>query len=99
MQVVLTSEARDDLERIGDYIAQDNPMRARSFVNELIEKARSIGDMPRAFPLVPRYAHLGVRRRVHGNYLIFYCIKENNITIIHILQGARDTEALLFPEE
>lgn len=99
MRVVLTSEARDDLERIGDYIAQDNPTRARSFVNELIEKVRSIGDMPLAFPLVPRYAHLGIRRRVHGNYLIFYRTDENNIVIIHILQGARDTEALLFPEE
>jgi len=24
--------------------------------------------MPKAYPLVPRYAQKGIRRRVHGNY-------------------------------
>lgn len=99
MRVVLTSEARDDLERIGNYIAQDNPTRARSFAGELMEKTQSIGDTPQGSPLVPRYAHLGIRRRTHGNYLIFYRIDEGKVTIIHIVHGARDTDALLFPEE
>lgn len=99
MQVVLSAEARDDLERIGDYIAQDNPARPRGFVRELLEKARSIGDTPHAFPLVSRYAHLGIRRLTHGNYLIFYWPGEDIVTIIHILHGARDIGALLFPDE
>jgi plasmid stabilization system protein ParE len=47
VKVVLTTEALDDLERISDYIAQDNPPRARSFVQELMEKARQPGDLPR----------------------------------------------------
>ncbi len=99
MKVVFTAEARDDLERIGDYIAQDNPARARGFVAELISRARSIGDSPQVFPLVPRYAHLGVRRRVHGNYLIFYRAEADRVSIIHIVHGARDYDVLLFPEQ
>lgn len=98
MKVVLSDEARADLERIGDYIAQDNPPRARSFVRELIAAGREIGDMPEGFPLVPRYERLGVRRRAHGNYLIFYRIEAARVTVIHVLHGARDYEALLFPE-
>ena len=98
MKVVLSDEARGDLERIGDHIAQDNPTRARSFVRELIEAAREIGDMPEGFPLVPRYERLGIRRRAHGNYLIFYRIEATRVTVIHILHGARDYEALLFPD-
>ena len=46
MKVVLTAAARDDLEEIGDFIAKDSPKRARSFVRELIEAARRIGDIP-----------------------------------------------------
>lgn len=99
MKVVLTTEALGDLQGIGDYIAQDNPARARGFVAELLDKARGLEDMAHGFPLVPRYAHLGVRRRPHGNYLIFYRIEDDRISVIHILHGARDYEALLFPDE
>ena len=99
MKVVLTAEAFGDLERIGDYIARDNPARARSFVQELIDKARQLGDLPKGFPLVPRYAHLGVRRRAHGRYLIFYRVEPDQVTVIHVLRGAQDYEALLFPDD
>lgn len=99
MKVVLTDEALGDLERIGDYIAQDNPDRARSFIRELLDKARQLGDLPQGFPLVPRYAHLGIRRRAHGSYLIFYRAEPDRVTVIHVLHGARDYEALLFPDD
>lgn len=97
MKVVFTDKARSDLENIGDYIAQDNPSRARTFVQELIAKARALGDAPEASPLVPRYEHSGVRRRVHGAYLIFYRVEAERVVVIHILNGAQDYEALLFP--
>ena len=47
---------------------------------------------------MPRYEHHGIRRRVHGRYLIFYRINESQITVLHILNGAMDVEAILFPE-
>lgn len=99
MRVALTDEALRELEEIGDYIAQDNPDRARTFVEELAGAARRIGITPRGFPLVQRFAHEGVRRRVHGAYLIFYRIEDDHVSILHILHGARDYEALLFPDD
>jgi toxin ParE1/3/4 len=99
MKVVITDDALDDLEQIGDYIARDNPERARNFVAELIAKAQGLADMPERFPLVPRYADRGIRRRAHGAYLIFYRVEEARVAVIHILHGARDYEALLFPED
>jgi plasmid stabilization system protein ParE len=36
--VVITEEAEADLERIGDAIAMDKPLRALSFVRELRER-------------------------------------------------------------
>jgi toxin ParE1/3/4 len=35
MQLLITPLAAFDLQEIGDYIAQDNPVRAGSFVAEL----------------------------------------------------------------
>ena len=99
MKVVLTEEARSDLEQIGDYIAQDNPVRAASFVQELIDKARQLGELPSGFPLLPRYERIGIRRRTHGNYAIFYRVETDRVSVIHILHGARDYEAVLFPED
>jgi len=97
--VVLTDEAEADLEQIGDYIVQDDPIRAVTFVQELRQRCERLADAPEAFPLVPRYEKTGVRRRVHGNYLIFYRIGSRTIDVIHILHGAMDYERLLFPED
>ncbi len=98
MKVVLTAEALGDLEQIGDYIARDSPVRARTFVAELAVAARKIGEIPKGYPLVPRFEGHRVRRRVHGAYLIFYRIEDDHVSILHILHGARDYEALLFPD-
>lgn len=35
MKLVFTEEAKRDLLLVGDYIAQDNPRRAITFVEEL----------------------------------------------------------------
>jgi toxin ParE1/3/4 len=36
---------------------------------------------------------------VHGNYLIFYRIDPDHVVVVHVLHGARDYEAILFPDE
>jgi toxin ParE1/3/4 len=97
MIVHLTKEAEQDIERIADYIALDNPPRAVSFLQELRSKCLALADMPERFPLVPRYEASGVRRRGHGNYLIFYRVEPEKVVIIHVLHGAQDYTAILFP--
>lgn len=97
MIVDISAAAEADLEVIGDYIARDNPARAVSFVRELYRGCLDIAEMPEAWPVVPRYEHHGIRRRVHGRYLIFYRIQADRITILHVLNGAMDVEAVLFP--
>lgn len=64
MKVLITAEAETDLEAIAGYIARDNPVRALSFIRELYQLCIEIADMPQAWPVVPRYEHHGVRRRV-----------------------------------
>lgn len=99
MIVIITDEAQADLWRIGEYIALDNPRRAISFVDELEARCLALGDMPRAYPLVPRYEHTGVRRRPFGDYLIFYRVGPDVVHVLQVLHGAQDYEPLLFPDE
>lgn len=97
MKVVIAEAAARDLEQIADYIGQRNPVRALSFLSELRDACIAIGAAPRAYPLVPRFESRGIRRRVHGNYLIFYRLREEVVEIIHVLHGAMDYERVLFP--
>ncbi len=99
MRVEFADEAERSLERIGDYIAQHSPSRAVSFTLELRAAAMALGDAPRAYPLVRRFERLGVRRRVHGNYVILYRVEADRVLVIQIVHGARDYGGLLLPKD
>ncbi|WP_353682281.1 type II toxin-antitoxin system RelE/ParE family toxin [Mesorhizobium sp.] len=55
--------------------------------------------MPERYPLLQRHRSSGVRRRVHGSYLIFYRITTDAVEILHVLHGAMDFDAIFFPGE
>ena len=46
-----------------------------------------------------RYKHDGIRRVVHGNYLIFYHVGVHQIDVMRILHGAMDYEAILYSKD
>lgn len=98
MSVVFSREAHADLAAIRRYIARDKPRRALTFVNELIDAAVKVGETPQAFPVISRYAHWDLRMKPYRNYLTFYRVQTDHIGIVHILHGAMDYHAVLFPE-
>lgn len=99
MKVLITEEAWADMLGIGRNIMQDNPARAGSFVDELYDRCQTLADTPRAYPLLPNYESEGIRRRAHGNYLIFFRVEGETVEVLHVLHGARDYERLLFGDE
>lgn len=52
-RVTFTPLAEADLESIGDYIAQDNPRRALSFLAELRAQCSKIANAPQAYQARP----------------------------------------------
>ncbi|GGF76857.1 plasmid stabilization protein [Terasakiella brassicae] len=94
MKVVFSPLSESDLEDIGDFIAADNPHRAVSFIREMRERCQKIAATPDAAPLREDIMP-NVRMVVHGNYLIFYCIVEQDVRIERILHSARNIRALL----
>ncbi len=98
MRVSFSEQAKAGLRGIALFTARDNKARALSFVRELRSAAANIGDMPRAYPLIPRYERHAIRRCPFRDDLVFYRIEDEQIVILHVLHVARDYEALLFPQ-
>lgn len=93
-RLAYTPAARDDLQGIGDYIGQDNPARALSFVRELREHCRRIAAKPRLHRLREEFGP-GVRGTIHGAYLILYTHRDDGLVVIErVVHGARDLDRL-----
>lgn len=98
MKVIIAREAIEDLVTIGEYIAQSNPARSDSFVEELYEKCFALSDTPYAFARIAHRTDRELRRRPYGRYLILYEICESRIEVLRILHGAQDYQKILFPD-
>lgn len=98
-KVRLSSNARDDLISILDYLAQDSARAALRIVMRLEEACAELSERALMYPLVPGHEDTGVRRRAVATYGIFYVIHDEHINVLEILHSARDHERILFPED
>ncbi len=99
MKVEFTAPALVEVEGIAEWIAKDNPARAYRFVEELEKACLDIGRRPRAYPYFDRRRARGVRRRVYGDYLIFYREGPDAVQILHVIHGARDYAQIIFASD
>ncbi|WP_390549358.1 type II toxin-antitoxin system RelE/ParE family toxin [Qipengyuania sp. MTN3-11] len=89
MIVKFTRQASDDLEAIGDHIARDNPVRAKSFVLELRDACIGLGEFPLRYPIARFPFAPNVRQRFHGSHAIQYRVDGDIVWIMHIVHAAR----------
>lgn len=76
MIVRLTDQAKADVTSIGDWIAADNPARAETFIDELVERSHSLAQHPNRFPVAACVNGQDIRKLSHADYLIFYSVGE-----------------------
>jgi len=89
MLVELSSFIESDLEAIADYIAQDNPMRAVSFIREIRVELRLVGQNPLLYQLWPEIGE-DARLAVVGRYVILFHIVGEVVRIERVIFGGRD---------
>ena len=58
-----------------------------------------IGPRPTAYRFVEHRRSDGIRRKVYGNYLVFYRVVSDAVEILHVLHGARDYAQILFDND
>ncbi len=90
-KVILTPQSLDDLREIVSFIAQDNPERAKSFGNELIDHALTLAELPERGRVVPEISEPSVREIVRHPYRIIYEIfpGQNTVYVLRFWHGAR----------
>lgn len=81
-RIVWRPMAETDLDNIVDYIAQDNPIRAEEFGQELRAKTLSLAQHPKlgrtGRPGLPAFLRELV---AHRNYIIFYRVLDEARTV------------------
>lgn len=99
--VVYTSEARQDLRDIYEYIAYELlvPEIASCQVDRIMKAARSLEQMPMRYRLYEErlWYNQGLRFLPVDNYLIFFLPDETNnvVNIIRVMYGGRDVKKQL----
>ena len=93
MRVEFSRFVEGDLEAIADYIAEDNPARAVTFIGEIRNKARAIGRRPRLYRLRPEIGP-DARMAVVGRYILLFRILDDKVRIERVVFGGRDLPSL-----
>jgi toxin ParE1/3/4 len=94
-ELVYSRRALDDLDDIFDFIASDNPRRARSYVREIEHACLSLRRLPMKGigrpDLGPGVRVLPLWRRI----VIAYEAKGDRIEILRIFSAGQDYEAIM----
>lgn len=90
-QIIWSAQARDDLQSIVFFIAQDNPTIAESFGYQLMSKVDVLAQFPEIGRVVPEENDETIRELVLRPYRIIYKVlaAKQAIAIVRIWHGAR----------
>ena len=94
-----TSNAKDDLLNIIDYIKQDSINAAREVYERIKEKAQSSNFLPLRGRVVPELQQKGItiyRELIENPWRIMYKIENDTIYIMAIFDSRQNVEELLF---
>jgi toxin ParE1/3/4 len=92
-RIIVSPQARTDLDEILAYISRDNPVAAGNFLAKIKGKFALLADKP-AIGVTRGDLQAGLLGLPIGNYLIFYRRLSGSIEIVRVLHGARDIVGL-----
>ena len=95
----ITSVAQRDISQAADYIefVLKNPKAADDLLEETDQKINALLPFPQEHPIVEDklLAAWGVRFTQIKNYLAFYVVEENQVTVIRFLYDKSDWISIL----
>jgi toxin ParE1/3/4 len=97
VRIEVSSLVEGDLDEIADYIAQDNPRWALSFLREIREQILAPGRRPLRFRLRTELEE-DARVALVGRYGILFRIHDDAVRVERVVYVAHDLLAL-FPED
>lgn len=87
MKIIWSPLAIERASEISEYIAQDNPTAAISWVETLFDKVNILKSSPKSGRMVPETQRDDIREIIYSNYRIIYAVTKNKICILTIRHG------------
>ena len=97
-QVLWTDAARLDLERIVEFIAEENPATALTALARVERRCRTLAALPERGRIVPELRAVDVltyRELVEGPWRIVYRFDVDRVHVMAILDARRELSSLL----
>ena len=96
MRLELSDFVEPDLDEIAAFIAQDNPRRAVTFIQEIRAKFSDIQRSPLLYQLRPDIGDMA-RLATLGNYAILFRVMNDTVRIERVAYGGRDLPEVFDP--
>jgi len=91
VQINWTSQAKDDLKSIADFIKQDSEKYARLQISRIRSRTQILKTHRNSGRIVPEFDNSNIRELIVGRYRIVYKnVSESRIDILTIHHSARD---------
>ena len=87
--------ASHDLQEVEDFIARDSVLHAVTFIDRIVEAAEKLQSVPKRGRVVPEYGRPDLRELLFRGYRIVYLLKDDMVTILRVVHGARDLANLV----
>ncbi|MGE9269118.1 MAG: type II toxin-antitoxin system RelE/ParE family toxin [Verrucomicrobiales bacterium] len=89
-QVIWAEPALQDLDRIADYIALDDPLAARRLVQAVFAKTDLLESFPEMCPVPHDLPSSRYRHMLVGPLRIFHRIEQDVVYIVYVMRSERD---------
>jgi plasmid stabilization system protein ParE len=87
MKLLWSRRARNDLDSIASYIATDDPMAARRWIEQQRNRARKAAAVPGIGRQVPEYARDEIREVLLRTYRIIYLVARGRVVVLAVVEG------------
>ncbi|HCM47383.1 MAG TPA: plasmid stabilization protein [Colwellia sp.] len=94
-EVIWTSPAIDDLNRIAEYIALSNITAAKSLMRKIFDKILRLENHPESGKRPIELSNLNYREVVVNPCRIFYKVDSDKVYILHVMRQERDLRRFL----
>jgi toxin ParE1/3/4 len=90
--------ASDDLQDVEHFIARDSILHAINFIDRIVESTGKLERIPELGRVVPEFARTDIRELIFNGYRIVYLLRNDTVTILRVVHGARDLAELVRKE-
>lgn len=86
MRIDWSPLALERVESIASFIAEDDPIAAERWVDELFESVKRLADFPDSGRVVPEVGLSRIRELIFGPYRVIYKVSDN-VEILTVRHG------------